>query len=98
VNSEQSGLDPAYLERLLQAASPPSQAVSPARSEQDGLLSPRELQIIRRLADGHSNKELARLLFVSENTIETHLRRINGKLGTGNRMQAVAQARVLGLL
>ncbi|WP_042882992.1 LuxR C-terminal-related transcriptional regulator [Cupriavidus necator] len=98
VDSERSGLDPAYLERLLQAANRSSQAARPARSEQDGLLSPRELQIIRRLADGHSNKELARLLFVSENTIETHLRRINGKLGTANRMQAVAQARVLGLL
>jgi LuxR family maltose regulon positive regulatory protein len=38
------------------------------------------------------------LLFVTENTIETHLRRINGKLGTGNRTQAVARARELGVL
>jgi len=35
---------------------------------------------------------------VSENTIETHLRRINAKLGTGNRVQAVARVRELGLL
>ncbi|MBP0632364.1 LuxR C-terminal-related transcriptional regulator [Cupriavidus sp. AcVe19-1a] len=90
--------DTRYLERLMYAVQIPSKRGAPVRGEQEDLLSPRELQIIRRVADGHSNKALARLLFVSENTIETHLRRINGKLGTGNRMQAVARARELGLL
>jgi len=93
---------PAYLQHLRHAAQVQMrisvQAAAPGRSEQEGLLSPRELQILRRVADGHSNKALARLLFVSENTIETHLRRINGKLGTGNRMQAVSRARELGLM
>ena len=96
--SRQHVFDPRYLERLVQAAQASSQRGTPVRGEQEGLLSPRELQIIRRVADGHSNKALARLLFVSENTVETHLRRINGKLGTGNRMQAVARAREIGLL
>ncbi|MGT2455156.1 helix-turn-helix domain-containing protein [Cupriavidus basilensis] len=96
--SRQHVFDPRYLERLVQAAQVSSQRGAPVRGEQEDLLSPRELQIIRRVADGHSNKALARLLFVSENTIETHLRRINGKLSTGNRMQAVARARELGLL
>jgi len=90
--------DPRYLERLLQATQASPHATSATRSEQEGLLSPRELQIIRRVAEGLSNKALARLLFVSENTIETHLRRINAKLGTGNRVQAVARVRELGLL
>ena len=98
VPSRQDGFAPAYLAQLMQAARVKTHEATPARSEQDGLLSPRELQIIRSVADGHSNKALARLLFVSENTIETHLRRINGKLGTGNRMQAVSRARELGLL
>lgn len=96
--SRQHVFDPRYLERLVRAAQVTSQPGTQRHSEHEGLLSPRELQIIRRVADGHSNKALARLLFVTENTIETHLRRINGKLGTGNRTQAVARARELGVL
>jgi LuxR family maltose regulon positive regulatory protein len=50
------------------------------------------------LAEGHSNKELARKLFVTENTVETHLRRIYSKLGIRSRTQAVARAMEVGLL
>jgi LuxR family maltose regulon positive regulatory protein len=56
----------------------------------------RELQVLRLLSKGHSNKAIARELFLSENTIETHLRRIYGKLGTRNRTQAAALAREAG--
>jgi LuxR family maltose regulon positive regulatory protein len=69
---------------------------SPGASE--ALLSERERQVLRLLADGLSNKALSRDLFISENTVETHLRRINGKLGVRNRTQAVARARELGLI
>ncbi len=61
-------------------------------------LSQRELQILRLIGDGASNKELSRKLFVSENTVETHLRRIYGKLSAKNRTHAVAKARESGLL
>ena len=61
-------------------------------------LSPKESQILRLLAEGHSNKELARQLFVTENTVETHLRRIYGKLGIRSRTQAVARALESGLI
>jgi LuxR family maltose regulon positive regulatory protein len=61
-------------------------------------LSQRERQVLRLLASGLSNKELSRKLFISENTVETHLRRINGKLGARNRTQAVSLARELGLV
>jgi LuxR family maltose regulon positive regulatory protein len=54
------------------------------------------LQVLRLLSKGHSNKAIARELFLSENTIETHLRRIYGKLGTRNRTQAAALAREAG--
>lgn len=64
----------------------------------EGNLSQRELQILRLVAEGSSNKELSRKLFVSENTVETHLRRIYSKLGTRNRTQAVSKAREKGLL
>ncbi|MBS0339119.1 MAG: response regulator transcription factor, partial [Proteobacteria bacterium] len=70
-------------------------AATPGAAE--GMLSRRECQVLRLLADGLSNKELSRKLFISENTVETHLRRINEKLGARNRTQAVARARELGL-
>ena len=53
-------------------------------------LSNRELQVLRLISRGHSNKAIARELFLSENTIETHLRRVYEKLGTHNRTEAAA--------
>ena len=61
-------------------------------------LSQRELQIIRLVGEGASNKELSRKLIMSENTVETHLRRIYSKLNAKNRTHAVAKARESGLL
>jgi LuxR family transcriptional regulator, maltose regulon positive regulatory protein len=61
-------------------------------------LSPRESQILKLLADGLSNKELAVRIAVTESTIEAHLHRINSKFGTRNRTQAVARGRELGLV
>jgi LuxR family maltose regulon positive regulatory protein len=56
-------------------------------------LTGREIQVLRLLWKGGSNKGIARDLFLTENTIETHLRRIYEKLGTHNRTQAAALAR-----
>jgi LuxR family maltose regulon positive regulatory protein len=50
------------------------------------------------VAAGQSNKQLARSLFLSENTVKTHLRRINAKLGTRTRTQAFAEIRELDAL
>lgn len=61
-------------------------------------LSPRERQILAMLAEGYSNKELAARALVAESTIETYLHRINTKLGTKNRTQAVARGRELGII
>lgn len=90
---------PAYLQTILEAAV--KTAPQPSKSHQtegDLRLSQREAQILRLLAEGHSNKELARKLFVTENTVETHLRRIYSKLGIRSRIQAVARAMEVGLL
>ena len=62
------------------------------------LVSSRETQILRLVAAGQSNKQLARSLFVTENTVESHLRRINAKLGTRTRTQALAKAREIGTI
>ncbi|MCT1368281.1 MULTISPECIES: response regulator [Kocuria] len=60
----------------------------PARS-----LSERETEILRLLATGKSNRELAKQLFISEATVKTHLVHIYGKLGVENRTSAIAKAR-----
>ncbi|MDI3561903.1 LuxR C-terminal-related transcriptional regulator [Bradyrhizobium sp. Arg816] len=61
-------------------------------------LTTREVQILRLVWKGSPNKEIARLLFLTENTIETHLRRIYRKLGTRKRTQAAAMAREAGAI
>jgi DNA-binding NarL/FixJ family response regulator len=55
----------------------------------DSLLSPREEQVLHLLADGLSNRELAKTLKLSEHTVKNHLFRIFDKLGVSNRMEAV---------
>jgi LuxR family maltose regulon positive regulatory protein len=66
--------------------------------KQLNLLTLKETAIIKLVADGKVNKELSRILNITDNTVETHLRRINQKLDTKNRTQAVAKAREMGLL
>lgn len=56
-------------------------------------LSAREGEILRQLATGASNKEIARALFISEATVKTHLAHVYAKLGVENRTGAIARAR-----
>jgi DNA-binding CsgD family transcriptional regulator len=60
-------------------------------------LSPRERQVLSLLAEGQSNKQIARSLSLSENTIKTHLANVYAKLGAGGRTEALAIARRRGL-
>ena len=85
-----------YLDKIVSApsASPVARA-EPAEPEK---LTRKETRMLKLLADGHSNSELARQLFVSDSTVRTHLRNINQKLNAANRTQAVAIARRLGLI
>ena len=61
-------------------------------------LSRREIGVLRLMADGQSNQEIAQVLILALNTVKMHIKHIYRKLGVKNRVQAVAQARVLGLL
>jgi DNA-binding CsgD family transcriptional regulator len=61
-------------------------------------LTPREYQVLEYLAAGHANKEIARRLGVSPNTIKTHLNRLYDKLSVERRTQAVNRARALALI
>lgn len=63
----------------------------------DAGLSPRQLEVLRLVKDGLSNKAIMRALDMSESTVKTHLRAIFLRLGVDNRTQAAAAARRLGL-
>jgi DNA-binding NarL/FixJ family response regulator len=53
-------------------------------------LTERELQVLRGMSQGKSNAEIGRSLFLSEDTVKTHARRLFRKLGVNDRAQAVA--------
>ena len=61
-------------------------------------ISEREFAVLRELAAGLSNKEIARRLEVSPNTIKTHIARLFEKLGASRRTEAIAKARELDIL
>jgi LuxR family maltose regulon positive regulatory protein len=61
-------------------------------------LTDRELEVLRVLAEGLSNKEIAARLVVAPSTIKQHLKHIYGKLDVHSRTQAVTRGRALGLL
>jgi DNA-binding NarL/FixJ family response regulator len=67
-------------------------------SEPPGSLTRRELEILRLVAEGHSNSQLARMLWVTEQTVKFHLSNVYRKLGVANRTEASRWAQLKGLL
>jgi LuxR family maltose regulon positive regulatory protein len=100
------GADPifsVYIQKLLEGFGPASAAGAEIRLTQGNValiepLTAKEIRILSLLAEGYSNSALAEKLFVSDSTVRTHLRNINGKLNAQNRTQAVAVARQHGLI
>jgi DNA-binding NarL/FixJ family response regulator len=64
----------------------------------DGGLSKRELEVLECLAQGKTTLQIASELYVSENTVKTHVRHILGKLEAANRAEAVSKAAQMGLI
>jgi LuxR family transcriptional regulator, maltose regulon positive regulatory protein len=90
-----------YLGRLMRAFIPGVPGAVPPTEDVRGLvtrLSVRELEVLRLLAAGRANREIAGELFVSPHTVKKHVTHILDKLGAANRTSAVARARDLGLL
>jgi DNA-binding NarL/FixJ family response regulator len=79
------------------AAGPTPHAV-PGGGARRVVLTERELQVLRGMADGKSNAEIGRDLFVSEDTVKTHARRLFRKLGARDRAHAVAAGFRAGLV
>jgi two-component system, NarL family, response regulator LiaR len=61
-------------------------------SPQNLKLSAREFEVLTLIVEGRSNSEIARVLYLSENTIKTHVRGILNKLGVSDRVQAAVLA------
>jgi LuxR family maltose regulon positive regulatory protein len=82
----------AYARRILATITPTEHAAAPAA------ISPRELEILRLMATGQSNVEIATALVVTHATVKTHVNNLYRKLDARNRVQALERARQLGLL
>lgn len=72
--------------------------VSERRADPDARLTGRETEVLALLAEGRSNREIARGLFLSEATVKTHVAHVIAKLGADSRSRAVAVARERGLI
>jgi LuxR family maltose regulon positive regulatory protein len=98
IEKHHSHLKP-YLEKLLEAF--PINGSTPRELHTGNLIEPlseRELEVLRLIADGLSNHEIAARLVIGLGTVKTHINNIFGKLAVKNRTQAVARARELNLL
>jgi len=94
-------LAPAVTRRLISEFTrlrPVPEAQDTAASAALGALTPRETEVLRLVAEGLSNPEVARRLVVTEETVKTHVSRILAKLGLRDRTQAVVAAYESGLV
>jgi LuxR family maltose regulon positive regulatory protein len=101
------GIAPSYIALLLQSSGEANTLVEPRAATGPGHrapvpldepLSKRELEVLRLMAAGKSNAEIARTLVIAITTVKAHANSIFGKLGVASRTQAIAQARELLLL
>jgi DNA-binding NarL/FixJ family response regulator len=89
----QAVLDPGVQQRLASAAARAREAADPRGGAPGGAdLTPREAEVLRLIAAGQSNREIARGLFVTEATVKTHVNRIFAKTGARDRVQAMRYA------
>jgi NarL family two-component system response regulator LiaR len=68
------------------------------RTRHHGVLSAREQEVLRLVAEGRSNQEIAARLYITERTVRYHLSSVFNKLGADNRTQAVTLAHAQSLL
>ena len=88
----------AYAGQPVLAPSVAGRLIGQVRRGPDSALSPREVEILRLVAAGTTNRETARRLLISEATVKTHLLHLYEKLGVNDRAAAVSEAYQRGLL
>lgn len=86
---------PASQEQRPPAPSQPT-AGAPASTIKPGLLTEREIEVLRLIAQGATNREIAERLVISEGTVKNHISNILGRLGLRDRTQAAIHAREQG--
>jgi LuxR family maltose regulon positive regulatory protein len=86
-----------YVRRLLEALGESVKIEMAVASKLNEPLSQRELEVLRLIVDGATNKEIADELVLTVNTVKRHISNIFGKLDVSNRAQAIARARQLNL-
>jgi len=90
---------PSVTRRLIEAFAPRPEPATAGEPPTDlGVLTAREVEVLRLIAKGLSNQEIADHLFISEATVKTHLNRTMSKLDLGSRAQAVVLAYESGLV
>jgi LuxR family transcriptional regulator, maltose regulon positive regulatory protein len=100
----QKGLHPGFSTRLLtgfKETRPNPLVTSDTQKRQSDILTPlrvREIEVLKLVAGGQTNKEIANKLHISLRTVKFHMTCIFTKLGVDNRVQAVAKAKILGIL
>jgi LuxR family maltose regulon positive regulatory protein len=92
------GLAPEYVATLLTACGAAAPDHSAATTPGIDSLSARERELLRLLAAGLSMSEIGAQLFITADTVRSHLKHIYGKLDVHSRLQAVERARALGQL
>jgi len=88
----------AEAEEFLASVGTSTVAATSTRSQEANVLTPREVEVLRLVAEGHSDRKIAEALFVGPATVRTHLANIFGKLEVSSRTAAVAAARRHGIL
>ena len=89
---------PEYAEKILSAMSDNTQKPILGQLTLVEPINPRELEVLRLMAAGYPNRQIAEELVISTGTVKTHVHNICGKLGTRNRTEAASRARELGLV
>lgn len=96
VRQGEAPISGAMAAKILQEFRQPDQ-VPPEQPEPTDTLTPREIEVLQQVVEGATNKEIAEVLCITENTVKIHLRNILEKLQVQNRIQAAVHAVRQGL-
>ena len=92
------GLEKAYVSEILAGVGEKAKLTGAGAGSMVEALSEREMEVLRLVTVGMSNREIAAKLFISAGTAKTHIHHVCGKLGVRNRTEAAVRARELGLV